>query len=140
MKKIISIFSCAILLVVFFGCTKQGPVGPAGPTGPTGPAGSTTVVIDTFSVPTTSWVQGQTNYYTFVRTNSNITKKVVDVGIIDVYVKTATSDWYGMPDVVAGPGQAGWRYSYGLNSLTIYADNFTSGLTQKYYFKAVIKE
>lgn len=128
MKKIIILFLIPLILTGIISCTKTGPAGPVGATGPTGPAGSSVVAIDTFTVLSTSWVMTSTGYYKYVRTNTNITKSIVDIGTVDVYAWTASyPDWYAWPETVAGAGQAGYRYFYNLNTLTLLADNFPSG-------------
>lgn len=141
MKKIFVLFSSAVLLMAFVGCTKQGPAGPAGPAGPSGPSGgSGTVVIDTFSIASNAWVQTQTGYFKYVHTDANFTQKVVDVGAVEVSIKnSAYPDWFGMPDVVAGG--AGFRFSYGVGSITIFADNMggTVSAGLRNYYKVVIR-
>ncbi|MBI2271665.1 MAG: hypothetical protein HYU69_15080 [Bacteroidetes bacterium] len=139
MKKILVLFSIGIIVSTFFSCTKTGPAGPAGATGPTG--ASTIIAIDTFSVPIASWNQWQTNYYKFVHTNSKITQHVVDAGSVSVFVANQAlypGVWYAMPFTVAGTGQAGQRFTYSLNTITLLNENYTSGIPCVYQFKVVI--
>lgn len=141
MKKNSILLCTVVMLFVYAGCTKQGPVGPAGPAGPTGPTGLTTTIVDTFSIASNSWVTVQTSYYKFVHSDVIFTQKVVDVGSVEVYVKNSSyPDWFGMPNVVAGG--AGFRFSYGVGSITIYADNFNGTISSglRNYFKVIIKQ
>lgn len=94
------IFVCTILLV---SCAKEGPMGPQGPpgndggTGPAGPQGATgsiDVIVDTFTVLSSSF--RQTNYWYMVghnsfralpakgytRYNDKITQDILDKGMV----------------------------------------------------------
>jgi hypothetical protein len=109
-----------------------------GTTGPSG--GSGTVIVDTFSIAVASWVQTQPSYYKYIHTDANFTQKVSDAGSVEVFIKNSSyPDWFGMPDVVAGG--SGYRFSYGVGSISIFADNssgtVSSGLRN--YFKVIIR-
>ena len=138
MKKITLLFSI-IALAVFAGCTKEGPAGPAGANG-----SSIIMATDTFTVNPADWSLVNANYpyyYKLEHTNTAITQKIVDNGTIQVFSKSTTyPDWYAWPDVVAGNGQAGFRFSYNVGKLTLLGDNFQSGPPSTYTIKAVIMQ
>ena len=138
MKKTIILFSI-LALAGIFGCTKVGPAGPAGPQGPAGTAGTTIVAIDTFYVQTNQWVATTAGNYKLVLTKTDITSQIVNSGTINVFVKdyTISTAWFALDDVVAGGG-SGYRYSFDVNTLTLYAENFASGVPRPLLFKAVL--
>lgn len=136
MKKIISIsFAAITLAITSIGC-KKGDTGPAGTNGTNGT--SATFSIDTFNVQTSQWVMSSASYYNFVHTNTAITQQIKTSGTINVFVKdyTVNPAWFALPDVVAGG--SGFRFSYDVNTLTLYADNFSSGVPRPLTFKVVI--
>ena len=141
MKKNIFL-SSIVILIGLYGCTKEGPIGPAGPAGPagaTGTSGTSIIAVETFTASSSSWVSVTTNYYKYTHTNTAITQEIVDMGTIQVFSKSTTyPDWYAWPNVVAGAGQAGWRFNYNLNTLTLLGDNMTSGPPPTVTIKMVI--
>ncbi len=130
MKKSITLVAIVIAIAGIIGCSKDGATGPAGATGATGPQGpagpATVAVTDSFYVASGQWVSAGGNEYTYTYTNANITSAIVTTGTIQVedwYV--GEPGWFSWPNVVSGG--AGYRFSYVVGSLTLYADNFTSG-------------
>ncbi len=127
MKKSIILLSFAIAIASIIGCSKDGATGPAGATGPQGPTGPAIVAAtDSFYVASGSWVSAGANEYTYTYSNANITSAIVVNGTIQVEDwYTGQPGWFSWPDVVAGGG--GYRFSYTVGSVTLYADNFSSG-------------
>lgn len=143
MKNIAVVF-VMLLTLGLMSCEKEGPAGPAGPAGPTGPAGpaGTTIVdIDSVDIQTSDWILVSGGNYKFNLTNSAITQEIMNIGMVSLYQKDYTyptnpNAWYAMPNVVAGG--SGFRYSYTLSSITIYADNYPTGVPRPMRFKTII--
>ncbi len=139
-----TVFLFLLLVFGLIACEKEGPVGPTGPAGPAGPTGASgisIIKIDSFDIQPSQWVLIATGYYKYVYSTTSVTQQILNSGALNLYIKDYTyavnyNAWYGMPDVVAGG--VGWRYSFDLNTISIYADNFMNGIPRPYRFKAVI--
>ena len=96
---------------MFFACKKEASV---------------SMSVSTFVVPTTAWVINRIpDYYKYVITTPVLTQQVVDDGTIQVFSKSRYyPEWFGWPDVTAGYGNQGFRFSYKTDTLTLYADDF----------------
>lgn len=134
-NSVVYLFSL-LLLTGMMGCEKTGPTGPPGASG-----NSVIIEVDSFSVQPSQWVLIANGYYKYIHTDTAITQQIMTSGNVNLFIKDYTfttnyNAWYGMPDVVAGG--SGWRYSYDLNTITLYADNFPNGLPRPYRFKVVI--
>jgi len=138
MKKTFILLSL-LSLITLMSCTKEGPTGPAGPAGPSG--SSVNIAIDSIDVSPSQWISISSGYYKFTHANSAITQEIMKSGTVNVFIKDFTiasnnSSWFAMPNVLSGG--PGFRYSYEVNTLTLYADNFSSGVPRSFRYKIVV--
>ena len=94
MKTILT--SLTVLVIIFSGCTKEGPQGPVGP------QGNANVSSETFTVTPAQWflsdtVPGQANHILYVDfAIAAITQSIIDKGAVIVYSRK-TNDLIPLP-------------------------------------------
>lgn len=92
--KILSLFA-AVAAFALVSCTgSEGPMGPQGPAGIDGTNGNANVIASSWYTPTT-WA-GQSGDWYFDLSNANITKDVVESGVVLAYV-SLPGDIYNAP-------------------------------------------
>lgn len=107
MKKTIFLL---FTVVLFFGCTKEGPVGPVGASG--------NANVQTYNFENATF-SNNVNYWSSTLIIPEITQSVIDNGFVAVYQKTNTTNW-ALPHIDGG---LNYLFSVKLNQVVVTVSN-----------------
>ncbi|NIG55200.1 collagen-like protein [Chitinophaga sp. Cy-1792] len=147
-KHHLNLFFCLLVSTILFSCAKKGDTGPAGATGPqgtTGPqgpqgvAGNANVVVDTFTLKNSDYVN-DTYWFpissssaegwsakSYTRSNNKVTDAILKNGMVLVYIRiinSLTNEWTSLPLTFLENNSRNYSFNYAvgtaLNKVKLY--------------------